>query len=137
MDYESFFPITKITIILILILVASVCQWHISQLDVKNVILEWRSSKKKFIWHHLLVFHMTLNIFVSSRKHYIVLNKHLVLSLRSFILWSLLLDLFLVVMIFLFLLSALKQVVSLCFYILMTWLLLVITLMVFQFWRWS
>ena len=39
-DYEETFThITKITIIRTLIIVASVRQWHISQLDVKNVLL--------------------------------------------------------------------------------------------------
>jgi hypothetical protein len=41
-------------------------------------------------------------MFVSSRKRYMVLNKHLVLGLRNFLLWSRLLDLFLVIMILLF-----------------------------------
>jgi len=59
--------------------------------------------KKKFIWRRpLLVFHMTLGMFVSSRKRYMVWNKHLVLGLRNSLLWSHLLDLFLVVMILLF-----------------------------------
>jgi hypothetical protein len=91
--------------------------------------------KKKFIWRLFLVFHITLGMFVSSRKCYIVSNKHLMLGLRNFLLWSRLLNLFLVVMILLFLLNALMQVVSFCPYILMTWLLLMMTLMVFQFWR--
>ena len=58
--------------------------------------------KKKFIWRLFLVFHMTLSMFVSLRKYYMISNKHLMLGLRNFILWSLLLDLFLVVMILLF-----------------------------------
>ena len=43
----------------------------------------------------------------------------------------------LVVIFLLFLLRAPMQVVSLCLYMLMTWLLLVMTLMAFQFWRQS
>ena len=40
MDYkETFAPIVKITAIRTLIVVASICQWHISQLDVKNAFL--------------------------------------------------------------------------------------------------
>jgi len=87
--------------------------------------------KKKFIWRPFLVFNMTLGMFISSRKRYMVLNKHPVLGLRNFMLWSLLLDLFLVVMIRLSFLSVLLQVVSFYLYMLMTWLLLVMTLMVF------
>jgi len=43
--------------------------------------------KKKFIWHPLLVFHMTMGMFVSLRNRYRVSNKHLVLGLRNFLLW--------------------------------------------------
>jgi hypothetical protein len=40
MDYEeTFAPVAKMTIIRTLIVVASICQWHISQLDVKNALL--------------------------------------------------------------------------------------------------
>jgi hypothetical protein len=39
--------------------------------------------KKKFIWHPLLVFHMTLDMFVILKKHYMVSNKHPVLGLRN------------------------------------------------------
>jgi len=46
--------------------------------------------------------HMTLDMYVSLRKGYMVSNKHLVLGLRNFLLWSLLLDLFPVVTILLF-----------------------------------
>jgi hypothetical protein len=80
---------------------------------------------------------MTLSMFISLRKRYMVSNKLLVLGLRNSLLCSRLLDLFLVVMILLFLLSAMMQVISFYLYMLMTWLLPVITLMVFQFWRQS
>jgi len=50
----------------------------------------------------LLVFHMTLGMFASSIKRYMVSKKHLVVSLRNFLSWSLLLDLFLVVIILIF-----------------------------------
>jgi hypothetical protein len=40
MDYEeTFAPVAKMTTICTLIIVASIRQWHISQLDVKNVFL--------------------------------------------------------------------------------------------------
>jgi len=40
MDYEeTFAPVAKITTIHTLIVVASIRQWHISQLDVKNAFL--------------------------------------------------------------------------------------------------
>jgi small-conductance mechanosensitive channel len=78
-----------------------------------------------------------LQQYVSSKKDYMVSNKHLVLGLRNFLLWSLLLYLFLVVTILLFLLTALMQVISLCIYVMMTWLLLVMTLMKIKFWRQS
>jgi hypothetical protein len=46
MDYEEIFaPVVKMTNIYTLIAVASVRQWHISQLDVKNIFL----NKKMFI----------------------------------------------------------------------------------------
>jgi hypothetical protein len=59
------------------------------------------SPSSFYLWP-LLVFHMTLGMFASSRKRYMVSNKHFVLSLRKFLLWSLLLDLFLVVIILIF-----------------------------------
>ena len=40
--------------------------------------------KKKFIWNPLLVFLMIFGMFGSSRRHYVVSNKHLVLGLRNF-----------------------------------------------------
>jgi len=40
MDYEeTFAPVAKMTTIRTLIVVVSVRQWHISQLDVKNIFL--------------------------------------------------------------------------------------------------
>jgi hypothetical protein len=50
---------------------------------------------------------MILSMFESLRNHYMISNKHLMLGLKNSLLWSLPLVLFLVVMILLFLLSAL------------------------------
>ena len=66
MEYEdTFAPVAKMTTIHTFITVASVCQWHISQLDVKNTFLNGDLQEKKFIWYQLLVFHMILGMFAS------------------------------------------------------------------------
>jgi len=68
MDYEeTFAPVAKMTTIRTLIVIASVRRWHISQLDVKMPFL-MEIFKKKFIWCLLLVFHMTLGMFVSQKN---------------------------------------------------------------------
>jgi len=68
MDYkETFAPVAKMTTIRTLIVIASVRQWHISQLDVKMPFL-MEIFKKKFIWCLLLVSHMTLDMFVSQEN---------------------------------------------------------------------
>jgi len=65
-----------------LIAVASVRQWHISQLDIKNTFLNGDLQVKVYMIPHLM-FHMILGMFASLRKRYMVLNKHLVLGLRN------------------------------------------------------
>jgi hypothetical protein len=50
MDYEeTFAPIAKMTTIYTFIAVASVCQWHISQLDVKNTFLNGDLQEKVYM----------------------------------------------------------------------------------------
>jgi len=77
-----FSSVAKITIIHTLIVIASIRQWHISQLDVKNVFLNRDIQEQVYMTPPPGV-HMTLGMFVSSRKRYMVSNKHLVLDLRS------------------------------------------------------
>jgi hypothetical protein len=83
MDYEEMFSsVAKITIIHTLIVIASIRQWHISQLDIKNTFLNRDIQEQVYMTPPPGV-HMTLGMFVSSRKRYMVSNKHLVLDLRS------------------------------------------------------
>jgi len=50
MDYEeTFAPVAKMTIIHTLIVVASIRQWHISQLDVKNALLNGDLQKEVYM----------------------------------------------------------------------------------------
>jgi hypothetical protein len=86
MDYEkTFSPFAKMTNIRSLIIIALVYQWHISQLDVKRAFLNGDLQENIYM-APLLVFHMNLGMFLSSRKHYMVSNKHLMLGLRNFLL---------------------------------------------------
>ena len=70
------------TAIRTLIIVASIRQWHISQLDIKNTFLN-RDLKEKVYMAPVLVFHMILSMFESSRNHYMISNKHFVLGLKN------------------------------------------------------
>jgi hypothetical protein len=83
MDYEeTFAPVAKMTTIHTLIVVASVRQWHISQLDVKNTFLN-EDLQEDVYMAPLLVFHMILSMFESLRNHYMISNKHLMLGLKN------------------------------------------------------
>ena len=86
MDYEeTFAPVAKITTIRTLIVVASIRQWYISQLDVKNVFLNGDLQEKVYMAPSPSV-HMILSMFSSLKKHYMVSNKHLMFGLRNFLL---------------------------------------------------
>jgi hypothetical protein len=117
MDYKkTSAPVTKMTTIRSLIIVASIRQWYISQLDVKNVLLN-RDLQEKF--------YITPPLGVSHDPEYVCKLKKMLYGLKQayrasfekfsvFLLWSRLLDISLVVMILLFLLSVPMHVVSFC-----------------------
>ena len=77
--------VVKMTTICTLIAITSVRQWCISQLDVKNVFLNGDLQEEDYL-EPLLVFLMIMGMFASLERHYMVSNKHLVLSLRHFLL---------------------------------------------------
>ena len=115
MDYDkTFAPVEKITTFCTFIIVASVCQWHISQLNVKNTFFN------KYLQEEV---YMTPSPGVSHDFGYVCQLKKMLYSLKQapcawfeifFLLWSLFLYLFLVIMILLFLLNALIQVEICC-----------------------
>lgn len=50
MDYgETFAPIPKHVTICTLMTVALVCQWPISQMDVKNTLLNWNIQEEVYM----------------------------------------------------------------------------------------
>jgi hypothetical protein len=86
MDYEEIFAlVVKMITIRTFIVVALVCRWHISQLDVKNAFLNGDLQEKVYLAPPPGVSHYSGYV-LSLRKRYMVSNKHLVLGLRNFIL---------------------------------------------------
>ena len=120
----------KMTIICTFIVVASVHQWHISQLDVKNAFLNGDLQEKVYMASLPSVSHDFRYVYklkkvlygLEQAPHTWFKKFPIVISSLRFVSSS---------NDYVFLLSALIQIISFCFYMLMTWLLLVITLMVF------
>jgi len=120
MDYEeTFTPVAKITTIHILIVIASICQWHISQLDVKNAFLNRDLQEEVYMAPPLGISHDSRYIGKLKKALYGLKQAlhawfekfSIVISSLGFVSSSH--DL-------LFLLSALMQVVSFCLYMLIT-----------------
>jgi len=135
MDYEeTFVHDVKMTTIHTLIVVASVRQWHISQLDIQNAFLNGHLQEEVY---------MTPPHGVSHDSGYVCKLKKALYGLKqapcacfkkfSVVISSLRFISSSYDSTLLF--SVLIQVILFCPYMLMTWLLLVITLMVSQFWR--
>jgi hypothetical protein len=118
------------TIIPTLIVVTSVRQWYISQLDVKNAFLNGDLQKKVYMALLPGVSHDSKYVYKLKKTLYdleqaphawfekifvVISSLRFVSSSHDYV----------------YLLSALMQVVSFCFYMLITWLLLVMTLMIF------
>ena len=123
MDYEDNFSlVAKMTAICTIITVASIRQWHFSQMDVKNAFLNG-------VLHESLII---MEKFASLRNFYMVLNRHFELGLRSSLLLSPLLGFPLLIMIQLSLSSVPLHVVFFFPYMLMIQLLLVMMLMGLQ-----
>jgi len=120
MDHEeTFAPVVKMTTIRTLIIVALVRQWHISQLDVKNAFLNGDLQEEVYMAPPPGVSHDFGYVYKLKKTLY-GLKQTPRAWFENFLLCSHLLDLFLAVMILLFLLRALMQVVSFCPYMLMT-----------------
>jgi len=83
--YEIFSPVARMTTICTLIVVASVRQWHISQLNVKKILLE-RISSRRSLYGAASLFSHDYEYVASLKKHYMVPNKHLLFGLRNFML---------------------------------------------------
>jgi hypothetical protein len=120
MDYEeTFTPVAKITTIHILIVIASICQWHISQLDVKNAFLNRDLQEEVYMAPPLGISHDSGYVGKLKKALYGLKQAlhawfekfSIVISSLGFVSSSH--DL-------LFLLSALMQVVSFCLYMFIT-----------------
>ena len=83
MDYEeTFAPVAKMTAIRTLIVVASIHQWHISQLDVKNAFLNGDLQEKVFMAPPPSISHDSRYVFKLKKALY-GLKQTPVLGLRN------------------------------------------------------
>ena len=102
MDYEKIFaPIAKMTTIQALIMIASIRQWHISQINVKSFLLNGDLKNEVYMVPFLGVFGEVCRL----KKALYVSNKPLEPGLTGFLQWLLSLVFILVLMIQLFLLG--------------------------------
>jgi len=85
-DYEETFSfVTKVTIVRTLIVVASIFQWKIFQMNVKNVFLNGDVHEEVYMIPPLGVSHKSSEVCKLQKALSMVLNKHLLLGFISFL----------------------------------------------------